>query len=468
MSKPAEQVTTKAVDRIQERLTRYAMGFEYEGLGHEAIHAAKVRIIDTLGGLIAGFPYEPCRLTRNFAARMPYPAGATVLGTRMKVMPDMAAFVNGTAARFAEANDGYHMPGSLPGHPSDVLTPVLAVAEYVNASGRDLIANAVLAYEVYLRLSDAVDIPGFDYTNFGCVGTSIAAGRLLGLSTAQLANTISMAVVPHNILFQVRLGQLSHWKAVAAGEAGRAGVFAALLARDGLEGPHLPFEGKNGWCNYISKKPFSLDTMGGGATGFRIQDSLIKSRTCCATTISSALAAEQVAPLKDVSDVKKIVVETYQRAKERMGTFEYLWHPDTREMADHSIPYVTAAALLDGTITPRSFDDERLWNPALRALIQKIEVVANDEFTIAYERHPVEHLTRVTVETASGERLVGETGGELGDVSDHMSDAQIEEKFRGLTEAVLGAKRTRDILDRLWHLEKLGDVGVLPAFLVLD
>src|SRR3972149_1941733 len=98
---------------------------------------------------------------------MPNPDGATVIGTRMKTTPDMAAFVNATTARYVEMNDAYHRPG-VPngGHPSDVLTPVLAAAEHAQASGREFIAGVALAYEVYLRVADRVRIPGFDYTNF--------------------------------------------------------------------------------------------------------------------------------------------------------------------------------------------------------------------------------------------------------------------------------------------------------------
>ena len=59
---------------------------------------------------------------------------------------------------------------------------------------------------------------------------------------------------------------------------------------------------------------------------------------------------------------------------------------------------------MDGTVTPRQFNDVHLWNPDLRALLQKVEVVSNEEFTKAYERIPVVHLTRVTVNTSSGER----------------------------------------------------------------
>ena len=101
------------VDSIQQRLTSYACGLNYDGLSPEAIHAAKVRIIDTLGALIGGFFGEPCRIARNLAAQMPNPDGATVIGTRMKTTPDMAAFVNATTARYVGDDRQLPLAGEL-------------------------------------------------------------------------------------------------------------------------------------------------------------------------------------------------------------------------------------------------------------------------------------------------------------------------------------------------------------------
>src|SRR5262249_44446379 len=161
----------------------------------EAIHAAKVRVIDTLGALIAGFFSDPCLIARNIAARTPRMVdtmGATVLGTRIKTTPEMAAFVNATAARFPELNDTNHWPGSAGGHPSDVIMPVLAVAESAAVSGRDFIKGVVLAYEVFLRIADVYHNLNFDYTNQSCLGIAVAAGKLMGLSAEQLAHCISI------------------------------------------------------------------------------------------------------------------------------------------------------------------------------------------------------------------------------------------------------------------------------------
>ncbi len=455
-------------DAIQSRLSAYAARLRYEDLNVETIHAAKVRMIDTLGALIGGFFGEASQIARNIAALTPQPAGATVIGTRTSTTPDLAAFVNGTTARYVEMNDVYHWPGSMGGHPSDVLMPIFAAGEFAHAGGRDLITSIVLGYEVYLRMSHAVKTPGFDCANFCCMGSALGAGKLLGLSQQQLAQCLAMAVVPNNALNQARTGHLSMWKAVAAGQSGRAGVFAALLAQAGMEGPHLPFEGKDAWCNHVAHGSFSLDTLGDRETPFKIHDTLIKPRASCATTISSILAAEKAAVrLRNVDDVEKVIVEVYQRAKVGMGTGEHHWNPDSRETADHSIPYVVAASLIDKRHTPESFNDAHLRSPALRTLLRKIEVVANDAFTAEYERVPVKHATRVSVTLKNGERLVGESGGDKGDLSQSKSDAEIEEKFRSLTEAVLGSKRVDAVLATLWRLDEINDLAVIPPLLVI-
>ena len=135
----------KAVDGIQRRMTEYAENLRFSALTPEAVHAVNLRVLDTLGVLVAGFSGEPGRRLRNLAATMPHPAGATVLGTRMKTTPDMAAMVNATTMRYTEFTDVNHWPGSYHGHPSDVITPLLAVAEHVQCTGRELITSIVLA-----------------------------------------------------------------------------------------------------------------------------------------------------------------------------------------------------------------------------------------------------------------------------------------------------------------------------------
>ena len=454
-------------DTTQRRMAEYACGLTYQDLPPEVVHIAKTRVIDTLGALIAGFCGDPCRIARSVAARRPTLAGATVIGTRLMTAPDLAAFVNATTARYVELTDSYHRPGGQ-GHPSDVVMPILAVAEYARKSGRDFVAGVVLGYEIFLRINDVFhNRRGFDHTIFGCLGSAVAAGRLLGLSVDRMSHCIAMAVVPNNTLRQARDDRATMFKAAATGHAARAGVYAALLARAGMQGPHLPFEGKAGWCAHVARERFSMSAFGGHGTPFKILETLIKNRPALGIAISSILAAEKLAPLRNIDDIKKVHVEVHQYAKEVGGTGDHRWHPDTREGADHSIPYVTAAALMDGTVNLRTYDDAHLRSPRLRALMQKISVTENAEFTRAFNQEPQQHRARITLVTESHGTLTADSGGDEDDMSAAMSDAHIEEKFRGLTEDVLGAKRVSGILEQLWHLEDVQDVAGIPRMFVI-
>ncbi len=459
--------TEKPVDAIQKRLTDYAISLDYSAISPQAIHATKTRIIDWLGALIGGFEGEPCRIAQCLAAQIPYPTGATVLGTRLKTTVDLAAFANGITGRYVEMNDAYHRPGVFGGHPSDVLGAVLAVAEHVHADGRSLITAAALAYETYLRLADAVLVPpGFDYTNYVCIGSATAAAKLLGLTPVQLSHAISIAVVPNNSLFQARTGHLSMWKAAAAGQACKSGVFAAQLAAQGMEGAHTPFEGAAGWCDYVTRRRFAIGPMGSAGEPFKVEETIIKPRALCAATISSVLASEQIAPLADVNGVKEIIVEVYKKAKNYVGTGAHCWNPDSRETADHSIPYVVAAALIDGTVTPRSLDDDHLWNPAIRSLMMKINVVENEDYTKAYETMPVEHHIRITVVMKNGEKLTSKVGGSDGnDLGERKTDEQISQKFKSLAADGIGPGRSEEILKTLWRMEEMADVSEISASL---
>lgn len=452
----------EAPDKIQQRLTDYACGLHYEGLAPEVVHAVKVRVIDTLGALIGGYFGESCAIARNVAAQMPDPAGASIIGTRMKTTPDMAAFVNAITACHADVTDSYHWPGSAHGHPSNLLAPVLAAAEHAQVSGREFITGVALGYEVYLRFSDVCRNPGFDNANFACLGAAVAAGKLLKLSSTQLSHCIAMAAVANNILKQAKTGM---FYTVRAGQAGRAGVYSALLARAGMEGPHQPFEGKAGWCDHVIGKRFALDALGGSGTPFRILHTQIKNRPCVGNMISSVLAAEKAGPFRDPGQIKQVTVETYKYAKELYEN--YGRRPDSQETAYHCIPYLVAVTLVDGTVSLRSYEPTRLADATLHELMAKIEVVENQEFTSAYDRETAQHRARVTVVTASGETHVGETGGDEDDLSATRTDAQIEEKFRALTDQVLSAQQVNVILHRLWRLEELACVADIPPAFVL-
>lgn len=457
----------QATDPIQDHLASYAASIAFDRLPPDIVHAATALVIDTLGVLVAAYPCEACRIARELAERSPSDRGATIVGSRLRTTAEIAAFVNATTARYAEANDVYarYLAGHMHGHPSDVILPLLAVAEEERASGKDFIASVVLAYEVYLWLCDVSRSGGFDPATFGSLAVAMGAGFLMGMDAPRMQHCIAMAIVPNNMLKQVRADQLSPWKAVAAGQAGRAGLFAAELARIGMPGPNLPFVGQSGWCTNVAGALFSTDGLEPGR--FRILGARMKPRPARALTIPAIQAAERVhIPFGRIDDIDRILVEVHRQAAH--GTHDEHWHPDSRETADHSIPFGVATALLHGRVTVRSFDEQRLSDADLLGLMSKMKLTDNDEFSAAFAGQPQHYCARVTVILKDGTTLAAESGRDDDDLATPKPNAWVNQKFLAMIDGLIGRSRGAALLDRLWCLADEPDMSSLPAALVLD
>src|SRR5207253_4150457 len=178
--------------------------------------------------------------------------------------------------RYLDYNDTYL---SLePAHPSDNLAAVLVVGDGAQAGGRELITAAVLAYEVQCRLCDAASLRkhGWDHVTYGAISSALAACKLLRLDAVRTKHAVGLAGVSNVALRQTRAGELSMWKGCAFANAARNGVFAALLAAEGLTGPAPIFEGELGFMNLVTREAFEVAPLGGPGSAFMITRTYIK------------------------------------------------------------------------------------------------------------------------------------------------------------------------------------------------
>src|SRR5438552_11784508 len=175
-----------------------------------------------------------------------------MIGAHHQVPPDWAAFATGCCIRYFDYNDTYL--SKEPAHPSDNIAAVLAVAESAGANGRAVITAIALAYEVQCRLCDTASLRarGWDHVTYGAFSTALAATRLMRLDVERTRHALGIAGVASAALRQSRVGELSHWKGCAFANAARHGVFAALLARQGMTGPAPIFEGEKGFQKLVS------------------------------------------------------------------------------------------------------------------------------------------------------------------------------------------------------------------------
>jgi len=447
------------VDSMIEQLAEYAVGLRYRDLTPQAVHECKRRLIDTLGCLAGGFDARPSVIARSLARRERGNPSARILGTQERSTPELAAFANGVMMRYLDFNDATF--GRSAGHPSDIFAAVLAQADALHADGRGVITAATLAYEVFCNFSESVQREqGWDHVVFGVVANAVGAGKLLGLSRTRMGNAIALGVIPNMALEQTRTGELSMWKGCAAANAARNGVFAAQLAKEGLSGPAQAIEGKWGLWHPLGK--FQWQPFGGRGGPFRVAGTHIKYFPAVVHAQTPITVALELHGRVDPEAIETVAIETYWVAERYVDRASALWHPATRETADHSLPYCVAAALLEGAVTEASFSARRIRDPRIAALIERTTLREDASFT---RRHPQEWPCRIELTLLGGGKRVAEAPYFKGHAKRPLSDAEIEEKFRSLAEPLLGKKRADAVLEQTWKLEKLGDVGDLLKLL---
>lgn len=445
------------MDQIVDHLSDYAASLTFSDLPAEVVHHAKRMVIDTLGCAIGGYTSEPSHMARALAATLSSQQPATVLGSGQQTSLELATFANGVMMRYLDFNDGYTSKES--GHPSDAIAAVLSPAEVAHRDGRSVLTAVVLAYEVFCRLCDAVCVRdrGFDHVTIGVLASTLAAAKALGLSPAQMRQALNLSVTANLALYQTRLGEVSLWKGCAFANASRNAVFAVLLASLGMTGPAPVFAGAGGFFHTVSHEPFALEPFGGQGRPFKILECSIKRFPLglyAQTVVDAALQVQPQVP--NIDEIHEVHVATLQTAIKIMAGDAEKWHPTNRETADHSMPYTTAVALMYGTVASRHFAAEYWRDPRLLALVQKVKVHVSEE---ANRRAPEAMLSRVEVVTTSGARHTAEVAYHRGHFKNPMSDEEVEEKFRALAYGLLTPEQTSMLLQRLWHLEQVHDIG---------
>ena len=453
------------MDKTTRLLSNYSGQLTYEDLDSATVHQVKRTLIDTLGCAMGGFLSEPAKIARSLAGSVTGIPAARVLGTADFSSVDMAAFANGSMIRFLDCNDSYFSPGG--GHPSDMIAAALSVGDAYRADGAALITATALAYEVFCRLSDQVvsgDL-GWDQGMFSIVGATCAAGSLMGLSEEKLGHAISLALAPNLPLGVTRTGELSMWKGCATASATRAGVFAAQLAAGGMKGPGEPFEGRRGlWEQAGVTQEVTLDTFGGDGQEFLINDTTFKFYPSQIHTQAPIGLAIELRPQIDVAEIESISIQSYRSGVSSPATEPEKWDPQTRETADHSIPFLVAMALQDGAVTPNSFAVQRIADPSLRALMSKMTMSEGAGFT---ENYPQQYNCRIEVLSKSGESRVAATSYPKGHKQNPLSDSEVGQKFCNLASAVLSDKQCEETLELLWNAESLPELTNILDVLVV-
>ncbi len=441
------------MDATTERLVDFAWQAQFDALSAATVHECKRRLIDTFGSALSAYDEPVSRMARSIARQYSGTSLASVWGSPLKTTPEAAAFANGVMLRFMDISDTY--VGKSRGHPSDVISAIVAVGESVHADGSSVINAITLAYDVYCSFIDAIDIntKGWDQPVYGVLACVLGVGKLLRLSRSQLGNAVSLALAPNMALAQTRAGDLSNWKGCAGANAARNGVFAAMLAREGFTGPTAVFEGKGGLWEAVGRFEWPLP---GPESAHMVTRTHIKSLPLCFHGQSAVLAALELRKRVRAQEIDEIHIETYRTSVMMMGSDPSRWAPTTHETADHSLPYVVAMAFLEGEVTAECFAGARLTEPAVVNLMRKTKVSESAELSAQY---PEAAPSRVHVRTRSGEVFTLEIRYPKGHAGNPMTDAELEKKFREMSGRHTGTGACETLLAAIWNFDKASDVG---------
>jgi 2-methylcitrate dehydratase len=281
--------------------------------------------------------------------------------------------------------------------------------------------------------------------------------NLLRLSADVTGHAVGIAATSNLPLRVTRSGELTPWKNVATAYAARNGLFAALLATEGMSGPGSAFEGRNGLWEKVTG-PFDLTPFpdqGGVYLTPRVQ---LKYWPIETNGQAAVWAALELRAKTKADELREIEVFTSKFTWFEIGSEPEKWDPKTRETADHSLPYIFARALVDGPIRVSSFNDEAVRDPALRPLMQKIKVIPDDAIEALL---PAKVLIRVVATTQDGGQHTVEVENPLGHPANPMQDRHIEEKFMALAEPALGKDRSRTALESWWRVKDAQHIGAL-------
>ncbi|HUJ96289.1 MAG TPA: MmgE/PrpD family protein [Terriglobales bacterium] len=466
MAARKEAVAVK--ETISAKMARWAADLQYAQLSQEAVYQAKRFLLDSAGCALGGYKQHDVKIALAVLDEVAGRGPATVIGTGKKIDAVSAALANALMIRCMDYNDIYWKQD--PSHPSDIFPAALAGCERAKNAGKELIVGLALGHEFEMRFCEAafpgVRERGWHHATLTAFVSPIVAGRALHLTWEQIQHAIGISASRHCTLGAVTAGKLTMMKNTVDPMATQSGVLAALMAEKGYTGPEHVIDGKEGLAHCFGPE-WKLNILTDGlGESWRITQCGMKffpTEALTHTPISAVLDVVKENDLKP-EQVTKIQIRSLARAADILSD-PSKYDPHTKETADHSLPYVIAAALVDRQVTPAQFEMERIMNPEIRAQLRKVEVVADPEIEKVF---PALQRVIVNITTTDGRTLSKQLDFPKGDPRNPLSDAEIEEKFSALAEGVLSNAAQKKLKDAIWNLEKIGSVSKLMALMKAD
>lgn len=342
-------------------------------MSKEAVRELKIRLLDSLGCAIGAQQGKPIKMIRKQIGDLGGNPLTSLIGGE-RTAPDRAAFYNSALIRYLDYNDSY-LAKKETCHPSDHAGNILAAAEYADKNGNDFLTALAIAYQVQCRLSDVAPMRDkcFDHTVQGAYGTAAGVAFALGSDADKTAHAIAISGTAYNALRVTRTGNLSHWKGLAFPSTGWTSTHSAFLAMQGITGPEEIFEGNKGFKEAIEGE-FTIDWQKEDLE--KVKKTIIKKYNGEIHSQSILEGVQELVQSNSFSpdDIEKIDLNTFNVAYHIIGGGEEGSKENihTKEEADHSLPYMIAAMILDGNVLPAQYLPEWILKDDVQKLLRKV------------------------------------------------------------------------------------------------
>ncbi len=459
---------TATKETITAGMSRWAAALSYAQLSQDAVYQAKRFLLDSVGCALGGYQQHDVKIALAVLDEIAGRGRATVIGTGKRIDPVSASLANGLMIRCMDYNDIYWKQD--PSHPSDIFPAALAGCERAKSDGKELIVGLVLGHEFEMRFCEAafpgIRERGWHHATLTAFVSPIVAGRGMHLGWEQIQHAIGISASRHATLGAVTAGKLTMMKNTVDPMATQSGVLAALMAEKGYTGPEHVVDGKEGLTHCFGPSwKLNLLTDGLGES-WRITQCGMKAFPTEALTHTPISAVLDIVKSNDLKpeQVEKVQIRSLARAADILSD-PSKYDPRSKETADHSLPYVIAAAIADRQVTPVQFEMKKIMDPTIRAQLKKVEVVADPEIEKVF---PALQRVIVNLTTTDGRTFTKQLDYPKGDPRNPLSDAEVEEKFAALAEGVLSEGAQKKLKNAIWNLEKLGSVSRLMALMKAD
>ncbi|HVO72534.1 MAG TPA: MmgE/PrpD family protein [Ignavibacteriaceae bacterium] len=464
---------SKSISRI---ISEFAVNLKYGDLPEEVIFLAKKFLYDSIGCAYGAYHTKDVNIIRNIYKRMGGKKESTTIGFGDMLPAVSTSLINSLMIRALDFNDIYWKED--PSHPSDLIPAALSVGEMIDVKMKEVITAIVLAYEFEQRLCEFA-VPGIRERKWHHAALTqfvspIAAGKVLRLTADQMVNAIGISASHNYTIGCPTSGKLTMMKNTVDPMAVQSGVLAALMAKEGYTGTEAVFEGKEGFMdcffgwNAKDQQLNPLQMQGRESLGtwswnieklisglgesYKILECSMKAFPTEALTHTHISAALKAVTKNNISynQIESVKVTAIARACDILFD-PHKYRPESRETADHSLPYCIAAALVDHKITTQAFTEEKLKDRRIWEVIDKIHGEASEEFEKMF---PAKQPSRIVIKTKDGKEFSEYIEYPKGDPREPLTEEDLDNKFNSLSEKLLNKKRQKEIKKIIFNCEK--------------